>query len=74
MMYRQLAALIQTAAVVAALTDDPCLSAVSWSDPRVDLFGVAADASIWHKFYTGHDWQPVSKFEYLPSHAKAAPR
>lgn len=55
------------------MTEDPCLSAVSWSDPRVDLFGVAEDSSIWHKFYTGHDWQPADKFEYLPSQAKGCP-
>ncbi|KAK8050909.1 hypothetical protein PG993_002294 [Apiospora rasikravindrae] len=75
MMYRKLAALIQTAALAAALShdDDPCLSAVSWADDRVDLFGVADDKSIWHKFYTGHDWQPADKFEYLPSHSKGCP-
>ncbi|KAK8127226.1 hypothetical protein PG984_008334 [Apiospora sp. TS-2023a] len=74
MIYRQLAALIQTAALAAALTDDdPCLTALSWSDPRVDLFGVAEDASIWHKFYTGYDWQPAGKFEYLPAQSKGCP-
>lgn len=46
---------------------------MSWSDPRVDLFGVAEDASIWHKFYTGYDWQPAEKFEYLPAQAKGCP-
>ncbi|KAK8869065.1 sialidase [Apiospora arundinis] len=73
MIYRKLAALIQTATLAAALTEDACLSAVSWSDPRVDLFGVAEDSSIWHKFYTGYDWQPAEKFEYLPSQAKGCP-
>lgn len=42
-------------------------SAVSWGDARVDLFGLAPDSSIWHKFYTGWDWQPASCFEKLPS-------
>ncbi|KAI1119993.1 hypothetical protein F5Y10DRAFT_290494 [Nemania abortiva] len=45
-----------------------CISAVSWGDPRVDLFGVAPDNSIWHKLYTGYDWQP-EKFERIPSQA-----
>ncbi|KAK8091406.1 uncharacterized protein PG998_015221 [Apiospora kogelbergensis] len=73
MIYRKLAGLIQIAGIVAALTDDACLSAISWSDPRVDLFGVAEDSSIWHKFYTGHDWQPAEAFEYLPAHSKGCP-
>ncbi|KAK8079450.1 hypothetical protein PG997_007268 [Apiospora hydei] len=75
MIYRKLAALIQTAALAAALSkEDPCLTAVSWSNDRVDLFGVADDSSIWHKFWTGHDWQPADgKFEYLPSWTKGCP-
>ncbi|KAI9148303.1 N-terminal binuclear Zn cluster-containing protein [Paramyrothecium foliicola] len=44
-----------------------CLSAVSWGGPRVDVFGLASDSSIWHKFYTGWDWQPASSFERLPA-------
>ncbi|KAJ8120212.1 hypothetical protein ONZ43_g3024 [Nemania bipapillata] len=55
-----------------ASPDRPCLAAVSWGDPRVDLFGTAPDTSIWHKFYTGHDWQP-EKFERVPSHAGTCP-
>lgn len=52
-----------------ASADHSCLSAVSWADPRVDLFGIAPDASIWHKFYTGWDWQPLNTFEHIPSAA-----
>lgn len=50
-----------------------CLSSVAWSDSRVDLFGVAPDASLWHKFYTGHDWQPFGGFERLPAAAAGCP-
>lgn len=50
-----------------------CFSPISWDDPRVDLFGVAPDASIWHKFYTGYDWQPFHNFEYLPAAASSGP-
>ena len=39
----------------------------------MDLFGVAPDASLWHKFYTGHDWQPFSGFERLPAAAAGCP-
>ncbi|KAI1347191.1 hypothetical protein F5Y01DRAFT_296033 [Xylaria sp. FL0043] len=49
-----------------ASADTACISAVSWGDPRVDLFGLAPDKSIWHKFYTGYDWQP-EQFERVPS-------
>ncbi|KAI1291412.1 hypothetical protein F5Y03DRAFT_33320 [Xylaria venustula] len=48
------------------------ISAVSWGDPRVDLFGLAPDKSIWHKFYTGYDWQP-EKFERVPSESASDP-
>ncbi|KAI0503382.1 hypothetical protein F5B22DRAFT_550979 [Xylaria bambusicola] len=49
-----------------------CISAVSWGDPRVDIFGWADDKSIWHKFYTGYDWQP-EKFERIPSESTSCP-
>ncbi|GAW20248.1 hypothetical protein ANO14919_097470 [Xylariales sp. No.14919] len=55
-----------------ASADSACLSAVSWGDPRVDVFGRAPDNSIWHKFYTGYDWQP-EKFERIPSQAASCP-
>ena len=56
-----------------ATAKSPCLSAHSWGDPRVDLFGTAPDKSIWHKFYTGYDWQPLEKFERLPSESTSCP-
>ncbi|KAI0096377.1 hypothetical protein GGR51DRAFT_32292 [Nemania sp. FL0031] len=49
-----------------------CISAVSWGYPRVDLFGAAPDNSIWHKFYTGYDWQP-EQFERIPSQVADCP-
>ncbi|GAW20658.1 hypothetical protein ANO14919_101660 [Xylariales sp. No.14919] len=49
-----------------------CIEAVSWGDPRVDLFGWAPDQSIWHKFYTGYDWQP-EHFERIPSKSTGCP-
>ncbi|TGJ77147.1 hypothetical protein E0Z10_g10736 [Xylaria hypoxylon] len=55
-----------------ASADSSCLSAVSWGDPRVDVFGRAPDNSVWHKFYTGYDWQP-EKFERIPSQAAICP-
>lgn len=42
---------------------------MSWTDPRVDLFGLAEGGSIWHKFYTGWDWQPVNSVEHLSKKA-----
>lgn len=50
-----------------------CLTPITWGDPRVDLFGVAPDATIWHKFYTGFDWQPFNNFEYLPASVSSGP-
>lgn len=44
-----------------------CISTISWADPRVDVFGVAPNNSIWHKFYTGSDWQPNGAFEHFDS-------
>ncbi|KAI3317697.1 hypothetical protein HD806DRAFT_514023 [Xylariaceae sp. AK1471] len=61
-----------TFAATLASADSSCLSAVSWGDPRVDLFGIAPDNSIWHKFYTGYDWQP-KQFEHIPSGATSCP-
>ncbi|KAH8158241.1 hypothetical protein CIB48_g10006 [Xylaria polymorpha] len=40
--------------------------------PRVDIFGRAPDQSIWHKFYTGYDWQP-DQFERIPSESAGCP-
>ncbi|KAK3671075.1 hypothetical protein LTR78_009036 [Recurvomyces mirabilis] len=34
----------------------------SWGDQRIDVFGVAPNASIWHKFHTAQQFQP-SGFE-----------
>ncbi|KAI1855008.1 hypothetical protein JX265_012363 [Neoarthrinium moseri] len=50
-----------------------CLSTVSWSNTRVDLFAVNPDASIGHKFWTGWDWQPSNGLERLPSKAAGCP-
>ncbi|KAI1747730.1 hypothetical protein F4782DRAFT_520191 [Xylaria castorea] len=55
-----------------ASADTACIEAVSWGDPRVDLFGWAPDQSIWHKFYTGYDWQP-DQFERIPSESASCP-
>ncbi|KAH7327794.1 hypothetical protein B0I35DRAFT_1407 [Stachybotrys elegans] len=49
-----------------------CLSSVSWEDPRVDVFG-ASSSSIWHKFYTGWDWQPSGSFEQIPAPDASCP-
>jgi hypothetical protein len=57
----------------AAAKPDACVSSVSWTDPRVDVFGVAPDSSIWHKFYTGWDWQPESQFERLHTPSASCP-
>ncbi|CAI6100486.1 unnamed protein product [Clonostachys chloroleuca] len=52
---------------------DTDFSAVSWEDPRVDVFGVGPDEpSLWHKFWTGWDWQPRGGFERVPA-AEASP-
>ncbi|GAP88282.2 putative carbohydrate-binding protein [Rosellinia necatrix] len=59
-------------AVTAASADSSCISATSWGDPRVDLVGAAPDNSIWHKFYTGYDWQP-ELFERIPSEVAGCP-
>ncbi|KAI1366826.1 hypothetical protein F5Y08DRAFT_112975 [Xylaria arbuscula] len=59
--------------LVSATAWTACISAHSWGDPRVDLFGWADDRSIWHKFYTGYDWQPFEKFERIPSEATSCP-
>ncbi|KAF2963962.1 hypothetical protein GQX73_g9619 [Xylaria multiplex] len=48
-----------------ASANTACIEAISWGDPRVDLFGWAPDESIWHRFYTGYDWQP-ELFERIP--------
>ncbi|KAI1434072.1 hypothetical protein GGR50DRAFT_444035 [Xylaria sp. CBS 124048] len=55
-----------------ARANPSCVEAVSWGDPRVDLFGIAPDRSIWHKFYTGYDWQP-DKFERIAAEAGTCP-
>jgi hypothetical protein len=34
---------------------------------------VALDDSLWHKFYTGWDWQPASGFERIPAPDSACP-
>ncbi|KAI0407322.1 hypothetical protein F4802DRAFT_555030 [Xylaria palmicola] len=63
--------LLPTMATLASASS-PCIKAVSWGDPRVDLFGWAPDQSIWHKFYTGYDWQP-RLFERIPSESAGCP-
>ncbi|ETS73775.1 hypothetical protein PFICI_14721 [Pestalotiopsis fici W106-1] len=60
-----------TAKVV--LARDTCLSTASWSNERVDLFAVAPDAHIAHKFWTGHDWQPFNGLERLPAEVQGCP-
>lgn len=49
------------------------ISAVSWSPPRMDIFGIAPDASVWHKFYTGYDWQPAKGFQSMQGVCTSAP-
>ncbi|KAI0148999.1 carbohydrate-binding protein [Pestalotiopsis sp. NC0098] len=57
----------------AVLAVDACLSAVSWSNDRVDLFAVTPDAYIAHKFWTGHDWQPNDGLERLRARVQGCP-
>ncbi|KAI1823485.1 hypothetical protein F4861DRAFT_549668 [Xylaria intraflava] len=71
-MGRILTPFLLSLAATFASADPSCLSAVSWGDPRVDLFGVAPDGSIWHKYDTGYDWQP-QKFERIPAEDATCP-
>ncbi|KAI3331295.1 hypothetical protein F4824DRAFT_299106 [Ustulina deusta] len=64
--------LLVSVSTTLASAGTPCISAVSWGDPRLDLFGWAPDKSIWHKFYTGYDWQP-GQFERVPSESTNCP-
>ncbi|CAH0053499.1 unnamed protein product [Clonostachys solani] len=74
MVYKREASLLLSGlATVVAAGIETSFSAVSWGDPRVDVFGVGPDeASLWHKFWTGWDWQPHSGFERVPA-AEASP-
>ncbi|KAI0198184.1 hypothetical protein F4808DRAFT_266005 [Astrocystis sublimbata] len=63
--------LFSTAATVAS-ANSACIEAVSWGEPRIDLFSWAPDQSISHKFFTGWDWQPEA-FERIPSKATSCP-
>lgn len=39
----------------------------------MDLFGLADKSSLWHKFYTGWDWQPQQGFERVPAIEASTP-
>ncbi|KAI2628162.1 hypothetical protein GGS21DRAFT_244866 [Xylaria nigripes] len=58
--------------VTLASADSSCLSAVTWGIPRIDLFGVVPEKSIWHRFYTGYDWQPEG-FEQIAAEGATCP-
>lgn len=47
--------------------------ATSWGAPRVDVFGVAPDNTIFHKYETGYGWAPRSGFENMGGNAVGAP-
>ncbi|ERF72592.1 hypothetical protein EPUS_02874 [Endocarpon pusillum Z07020] len=49
------------------------ISAVSWAPPQMNIFGIAPDSSVWHKFYTGYDWQPTEGFENLNGQCTSGP-
>ncbi|KAI6777834.1 uncharacterized protein J7T54_001384 [Emericellopsis cladophorae] len=50
------------------LASKPLLAFASWSAPRIDVLGPAPDgASLWHKFYTGWDWQPAEGLQRVPA-------
>ncbi|CAJ2500053.1 Uu.00g029060.m01.CDS01 [Anthostomella pinea] len=61
------------AAASTVVAVDPCISTTSWNDSRLDLFPLASDGSIAHKFWTWLDWEPVDKFEPFPSQARSCP-
>ncbi|KAK3061750.1 hypothetical protein LTS18_005524 [Coniosporium uncinatum] len=59
--FKVLAALaIVTKAAGAASTSNGSLAITSWGAPRLDVFGVAPDNTIWHKYEagTGFGWEP----------------
>ncbi|KAI1424696.1 hypothetical protein F5Y12DRAFT_751281 [Xylaria sp. FL1777] len=64
--------IVLSLSITLALAKSSCISAISWGYLRVDLFGRAPDKSIWHKFYTGYDWQP-EQFERVPSESTSCP-
>ncbi|KAJ2986024.1 hypothetical protein NUW58_g5228 [Xylaria curta] len=64
--------LLPTLTATLASANSACISAVTWGDPRVDLFGRSPDHSLWHKFSTGYDWQPEG-VEHIPSDAFSCP-
>lgn len=39
----------------------------------MDIFGLADGTSLWHKFYTGWDWQPAEGFERIPASDASIP-
>jgi hypothetical protein len=43
------------------------IDATSWGSPRVDVFGIAPDKTMWHKYDVGSPigWQPRSGFENM---------
>lgn len=49
------------------------ISAVSWGTQRIDVFGVAPDSSIWHKYHAGPSgWEPTT-FETMNGTVDYAP-
>lgn len=43
------------------------IAATSWGFPRVDIFGIAPDKTIWHKYDVGSPvgWEPKPGFENM---------
>jgi hypothetical protein len=58
-------------AITALTSSKPHIAATSWGSPRVDIFGIAPDKTIWHKYDLGSPagWQPSSGFENMKATA-----
>ncbi|KAK5730506.1 hypothetical protein LTR15_000443 [Elasticomyces elasticus] len=53
------------AAIGAVASTHPSIVANSWGDQRLDVFGVAPNHSIWHKFHTAQAFQPYGFENFL---------
>jgi hypothetical protein len=58
-------------AITALTPSNSHIAATSWGSPRVDIFGIAPDKTIWHKYDLGSPsgWQPNSGFENMKATA-----
>ncbi|KAE9987503.1 hypothetical protein EG328_002488 [Venturia inaequalis] len=59
--------LLTAKAITALSTPNAHIAAISWGFPRVDIFGIAPDKSIWHKYDLGspQGWRPDPGFENM---------